>query len=362
MIEMPPEHIVDGDISRLEAFIPSFGTAAAVRGEGGSSSISGERDCKSDHEDDRGQGILVAVTVPSLSLFNNCEEDCDNRASASNKALSRDEIQLQTAECMSRPIRFDIMEEKNMNDTAEEASPAHLKQQTLDTDTNALALQSAAARMLEGCIESMDQLVDARLGAYSKILRQHYVGKKNDHAKTDHDEDGSNNSKPTHHNNVVDFKLRTLLGLGTNISFDSISLKIRTKVDSESPKPMMKPQLLQDRNQEEKEQDVNQKTSTIEKHIVLEVVMNGLSIGGDKQQQEEEEHCEGKASVGTNYKYGNSDETKYKRLQQQQHVIRLEVPGIVLVQREDDQTEEAPAETETKKGNTTGKLDTDSSF
>ena len=365
MFDMPPEHIIDGDISRLEASIPSVATAATA-----TTASSSNTGCKSDHEDGRGQGTLVAVTVPSLSLFNNYQGDCDNGATASNTTLSRDEIQIQTAECMSRPIRFDIMKEKekNMNDKAEGASAVDLKQQALESETYTLALQSAATQMLDGCIESMDQLVDARLSAYSKILRQHYGGKKNDHPTNDHDEDVSNSSKHhSHLNNVVDFKLRTLLGLGTNISFDSILLKIRSDVGFEPPKSTLKPQ-RQERNQEKKMQDVNQeKMISMEKHIVLEVVMNGLSIGGDKQQQEEEEleQCEGKASIDTNSNYGNSDndnDTKNKHLQQQ-HVIRLETPGIVLVQKEDDETEEALAEreteTETKKGTTVGKFVTD---
>ena len=376
MFDMPPEQLIDGDISKLEASISSIATTVATaRGRGGASSATsgGSGFCKSDHEDERGQGTMVAVTVPSLSLLNSDQDDYDNAASASNTNLSRNEIQLQTAECMSRPIRFDIMKEKNMNDKAEGASAGNLKQQTLleSETTYALALHSAATQMLEGCIESMDQLVDARLSAYSKILRQHYGGKKNEHPTKDQYEDGSDISKHhSHHNNVVDFKLRTLLGLGTNISFDSILLKVRNYVGSTSPKQMIKHK-LQERNQEHMEQDVNQKTSILmEKHIVLEVVMNGLSIGGDKQKQEEQEQeqCEGKISIGTNSDYDNNDsdnDTKNKHLQQQQqqkqHVIRLEAPGIVLVQKDYDQTEvdalaETEPETETEKRNTTGKL------
>eukprot|EP00529_Nitzschia_sp_RCC80_P013721 CAMPEP_0113443650 /NCGR_PEP_ID=MMETSP0014_2-20120614/2251_1 /TAXON_ID=2857 /ORGANISM="Nitzschia sp." /LENGTH=748 /DNA_ID=CAMNT_0000334619 /DNA_START=170 /DNA_END=2416 /DNA_ORIENTATION=- /assembly_acc=CAM_ASM_000159 len=340
MLGMPPGHIIDGVVSNLEAAIPSVAAAA------GSSSASGGSGGKSNREHPHGQGTLITVTVPSLSLFNN-QEDCDNGVSTSNTTLSRDDIQLQTAECMSRPIRFD-MKKKNVDDEVKECPvAADLKQQRLESQTEELALQAAATQMLEGCIESMDQLVDARLSAYSKILRQHYDSKKNGNAN-DHDEDDTNNHNnkmPSHHNNVVDFKLRTLLGLGTNISFDSILLNVRTDPGSESRMPM-KPQ-VQKENQEQKQLDVKQTSkSSMEKPIVLEVVINGLSIGGDKQQQQQEEQPEGKDSINNkNSNHGNSYDTS-RHLQQ--HAIRLEAPGMVLVQKRDEKNLEVPAETETE--------------
>eukprot|EP00529_Nitzschia_sp_RCC80_P010311 CAMPEP_0113446828 /NCGR_PEP_ID=MMETSP0014_2-20120614/3920_1 /TAXON_ID=2857 /ORGANISM="Nitzschia sp." /LENGTH=759 /DNA_ID=CAMNT_0000337957 /DNA_START=187 /DNA_END=2466 /DNA_ORIENTATION=- /assembly_acc=CAM_ASM_000159 len=354
MLDMPPEHVVDGVVSNLEATIPSVAAAAAAAA--GSSSSSGGNCGKSDHKPEHGHMTLITVTVPSLSLFNN-QEDCDNGASTSNTALSRDEIQLQTAECMSRPIRFDMKnkKKKKMDDEVKECSvAAKLKQQRSESETEALAIQSAATQMLEGCIETMDQLVDARLSAYSKILRQHYNSKKYGNAN-DHDEDDTNNHN--NDNNVVDFKLRTLLGLGTNISFDSILLNVRTDPGSESRMPT-RPQ-VQKQSQEQKELDVNQTRKTsMEKPIVLEVVMNGLSVGGDKQQQqqeeEEEEQCEGKDSIkNNNSNHGNNDNDDTNR-HLQQHVIRLEAPGIVLVQKIDEKNEEVTVETETEanEGNT----------
>ena len=61
--------------------------------------------------------------------------------------------------------------------------------------------------MLENILDSFDHLVDARLHQYSKVLKNHGQSLSSSGAQ------------------IVEYKLRTLLEIGTNISFGSISTK-----------------------------------------------------------------------------------------------------------------------------------------
>ncbi|KAL3924806.1 MAG: hypothetical protein SGILL_000816 [Bacillariaceae sp.] len=110
---------------------------------------------------------------------------------------SREQVQLKASACMSRPLQAKMIV-PNVN-TAAVASTA--------TASTAADLLLPSHIMLENILDSFDHLVDARLHQYSKVLRNHGHSLSSSGAQ------------------IVEYKLRTLLEIGTNISFGSISTK-----------------------------------------------------------------------------------------------------------------------------------------
>jgi hypothetical protein len=258
---LPEDDILDGLLCHLHASVPT----QDFHREPHHNTI----DCNS---------CLVAITVPSFSLTS---PGADNNNyypdEHTTKALSRDEIRSKTAQSLSYPVRVS----KGKGDSDDD-----------DHDDGEVLQQLAATKMLNGCIESMDQLVDARLSAYSKILRQHY-GTKTNKTGGGHENESSSSTDNAAISAVVDFKLRTMLELGTNISFDSFALNVKTKTAT--------------KKQTQNNEIVDESTSSAatgatvgRKDILLEIVMNGLAIGGKQQPK--------------------------------QQLIRLEVPGVVYVE------------------------------
>jgi hypothetical protein len=85
------------------------------------------------------------------------------------------------------------------------AQPVVLENDVVPNVNEKTLLKEVRCHMLENILDSLDHLVDARLHQYSKVLRNH--GK----------------SLSTTGQQIVEYNLRRLLEIGTNISFGSIS-------------------------------------------------------------------------------------------------------------------------------------------
>jgi hypothetical protein len=139
------------------------------------------------------------LLYPSFSLSRH-ENDISDSSSGLNSTSSpsKEEAQTKASSWMSRQI------------IQHDATEPQLREEV-------------SFRILEATLDSFDQLVDARIRQYSKILRNHYLSLLlND---DDDDDDDKGRAK------VVEYKLRTLLEYGTNISFGSISSRF-TVLDS----------------------------------------------------------------------------------------------------------------------------------
>ena len=134
-----------------------------------------------DTSDIVGSAITSSLSYPSFSLTH---QHHNHHQPVDASSPSREEVQLKASACMAQQVRLQKGESKS-ND----------------------AFQDVPCRMLENILDSFDHLVDARLHQYSKVLRNH------------------GQSLSTAGQQIVEYKLRTLLEIGTSISFGKISTK-----------------------------------------------------------------------------------------------------------------------------------------
>jgi hypothetical protein len=131
-------------------------------------------------------------SFPLLSL--------DHTHLAGQKRNSKNEVQVQVSKLLLRPVTIDVETEKEF-------------------------LEEIPGLMLENLYASLDVLVDARINVYSKILRSHglSLAKCNDAANC-----------PSSGVMAVEYKLKTLLEIGTNLSADSVETKFSVQPNSKA--------------------------------------------------------------------------------------------------------------------------------
>jgi hypothetical protein len=121
------------------------------------------------------------LSYPSFSLSHRGDGTDSTHRYASS---SREEVQVKASAWMSQPI---VLEDPGVEQ-----------------------LEQIPRQILENVLDSFDQLVDARIRQYSKVLSNYYLSLPKEAAMSA----GAR---------VVEYKLRRLLEFGTNISFGSIS-------------------------------------------------------------------------------------------------------------------------------------------
>jgi hypothetical protein len=126
--------------------------------------------------------FLESISYPSLSLTHPPGEAGSTTESSFASSL-REDIRVKASGCMSQPVKVQQPSEGSF--------------------------KTVARIMLENFLDSFDQLVDARIRQYSKVLSNHGLSLLSASGRAD----------------IVEYKLRTLLEIGTNISFGSISIK-----------------------------------------------------------------------------------------------------------------------------------------
>jgi hypothetical protein len=131
-------------------------------------------------------------SFPLLSL--------DHTNLAGHKRKSKNEVQGQVSNLLLRPVTIDLENEKEF-------------------------LEEIPGLMLENLYASLDVLVDARINVYSKVLRSHglALAKCNDAANC------SSSGVM-----AVEYKLETLLEIGTNLSSDSVETKFSVQPNSKA--------------------------------------------------------------------------------------------------------------------------------
>jgi hypothetical protein len=132
-------------------------------------------------------------TFPSFSLDHAVHIKRDD-------SQSKEEVQMQASSLLSEPMSVDVSE-------------------------NVSALESMPRIMLENLYSSFDRLVDARILAYSKILGSHRLSLAE---SLGDDADGLAFSSGAR---VLEYKLKTLLEIGTNIYADSVVTTFTTGDD-----------------------------------------------------------------------------------------------------------------------------------
>jgi hypothetical protein len=143
------------------------------------------------------------LTFPSFSLQHLCEV---NIAGVGPVSPSREEVQAKASSLLSRPLVVSI---DNLN--GGEWSSSSFSSYT----------SSPQQMMLQNVLDSFDELVDARIRAYSKILRNHYLSLAKEKCNNSNVYGSPTSSEVG--TQIVEYKLRTLLEFGTNISFGSIT-------------------------------------------------------------------------------------------------------------------------------------------
>jgi hypothetical protein len=139
---------------------------------------------------------LESISYPSLSLSHPPVAEVAV-APVAPKSPTREDIQMKALACMSQPVVFE-------NATT--------------TTTTTMQVEEVSRHMLENFLDSFDQLVDARIRQYSKVLSNHGLSLLSASGRAD----------------IVEYKLRTLLEIGTNISFGSISIKFENSAANTS--------------------------------------------------------------------------------------------------------------------------------
>jgi hypothetical protein len=124
-------------------------------------------------------------TFPSFSLDHTAHIKRDD-------SQSRKEVQMQASRLLSEPMSVDVIE-------------------------NALGLESMPHLMLENLYSSFDRLVDARILAYAKILGSHRLSLSEFRSDDADGEEAFSTGAQ-----VPEYKLKTLLEVGTNIYADSV--------------------------------------------------------------------------------------------------------------------------------------------
>jgi hypothetical protein len=176
--------------SLLSQLVPSLGTCCAAetvkktsKATGGLSDFFSLEKCESERK---------PCSFPLLSL--------DHSHLAGQKRNSKSEVQVQVSKLLLRPVRIDVGTEKEF-------------------------LEEIPGLMLENLYASLDVLVDARINVYSKILRSHGLSL----AKC--------NDAPNCRSSgvmAVEYKLKTLLQIGTNLSADSVETKFSVPPNSKA--------------------------------------------------------------------------------------------------------------------------------
>ncbi|KAG7367533.1 hypothetical protein IV203_030204 [Nitzschia inconspicua] len=136
-----------------------------------------------------------SISYPSLSLSYSPVEAV---SASSTPSPTREDIQMKALTCMAQQILVDVG--------------------SLPNEQQNYALEQISRHMLENFLDSFDQLVDARIRQYSKVLSNHSLSLLSASGRAD----------------VVEYKLRTLLEIGTNISFGSISIQFDNTASTKS--------------------------------------------------------------------------------------------------------------------------------
>jgi hypothetical protein len=133
---------------------------------------------------------IESISYPSLSLTHPPVEAGPPTESSVAPPL-REDIRVKASACMSQQVIVQQLDEH--------------------------CFKEVARHMLENLLDSFDQLVDARIRQYSKVLSNHGLSLLSASGRAD----------------IVEYKLRTLLEIGTNISFGSISINVEcpTSID-----------------------------------------------------------------------------------------------------------------------------------
>ena len=141
----------------------------------------------------------LEVTYPSFSLSHGELDEADT-AATSTSAVHRETVQSKASELMSRTIVW-----KN---TANNKRHKHQPVQRSYQDN-----QLPNRVMLESILDSFDQLVEARIRAYARILSNHVRV-----LSQCHNQKGAR---------IAEYKLQTLLEIASNFTFDSVSTVFR---------------------------------------------------------------------------------------------------------------------------------------
>jgi hypothetical protein len=128
--------------------------------------------------------FFESISYPSLSLTHPPVAKAGTSTESSGASPLHEDIRVKASTCMSQPVNF-----------VKEPTEYSFKQ--------------VSRHMLENFLDSFDQLVDARIRQYSKVLSNHGLSLLSASGRAD----------------IVEYKLRTLLEIGTNITLGSISIK-----------------------------------------------------------------------------------------------------------------------------------------
>ena len=140
--------------------------------------------CTTDDDDDT--NIESLITVPSFSL------DHEHLESNNKNEMSKEEVQGQASKLLSKPTSVKVRQSSATDDVL------------------------LPRIILSNLYSSFDKLVDARILAFSKILSGHL---------SSHKEEEGEEASSAHHQSamVLEYKLKTLLEIGTSIFADSVT-------------------------------------------------------------------------------------------------------------------------------------------
>jgi hypothetical protein len=182
----------------LHKLVPLLGTSYAVEAE--------------EEPEEQNEPCNNGKSIQVVNLFGNVRTSTKMSTSFPSFSLDHDDYQYNRSKCYSK-------EEVQMQASALLSRPISLESEAIQD-----VLQRIPRIMLENVYSSFDVLVDARLNVYSKVLRSHgwSLAQCNDGME----DDACSGVK------AVEYKLKTLLEIGTSIYADSVETKFSVETDA----------------------------------------------------------------------------------------------------------------------------------
>jgi hypothetical protein len=145
-----------------------------------------------------------------------CEPNTMDSAAGGNNSFCCESFSYPSLSLTHPPVEAEASIESTIASPLREAirvkASAYMSQPVKVQPATGSCFKEIARHMLENILDSFDQLVDARIRQYSKVLSNHGLSLRSASGRVD----------------IVEYKLRTLLEIGTNISFGSISVKFES--------------------------------------------------------------------------------------------------------------------------------------
>jgi hypothetical protein len=190
--------------------------------------VSGQDQALMEPSEDRKMESILSQLVSSLGTCRAAETVEESKKTSKSLGGLSDFFSSDKCDSERKPSSFPLLsldhahlvgqKRNSKNEVQVQASKLLLRPVTIDVETEKEFLEEIPGLLLENLYASLDVLVDARISVYSKVLRSHglSLAKCNGNGAANCLSSGAM---------AVEYKLKTLLEIGTSLSADSFETK-----------------------------------------------------------------------------------------------------------------------------------------